>query len=378
MNNVVIVGAGKEGKGTFGDIFYENGWNISFLDNDLQVISKLNKKKEYFVTALYEDHSEEHIIKEFNAYLIQNHQDYASVIERADVIMLALYPEDIDEAAKNLTVNLKKRFIHNPNQNLTIIAGTNKNHFITHIEHSFISQLTDEEEKWFQGKIALRDMIVRRSSNSENTYDLHLTTKVVQTLLIQSPVYFNVEEFQWFELHEHLEMMKDIKIYTYNCPHVTCAFAGYLKGYKTIEEAQKDPNIKLLMDHCLSEAKKGILKEYPITEQELDDFVNAPKPLGEEEELISRVALDPIRKLSLNDRLTGNAVICLKHGIYPQYIIQSIANGMAYDEKNDKKAQYIQNLIIEKGISYAISQVIGLPENSIIVKGVIEAYNQIK
>ena len=30
MNNVVIVGAGKEGKGTFGDIFYENNWNITF------------------------------------------------------------------------------------------------------------------------------------------------------------------------------------------------------------------------------------------------------------------------------------------------------------------------------------------------------------
>ena len=32
--DVVIVGAGKEGKGTFGDIFYENKWNITFIDKD--------------------------------------------------------------------------------------------------------------------------------------------------------------------------------------------------------------------------------------------------------------------------------------------------------------------------------------------------------
>ena len=39
MKNVVIVGAGKEGKGTFGDIFYENKWNITFIDKDENVIA---------------------------------------------------------------------------------------------------------------------------------------------------------------------------------------------------------------------------------------------------------------------------------------------------------------------------------------------------
>ena len=38
MKNVVIVGAGKEGKGTFGDIFYENKWNITFIDKDENVL----------------------------------------------------------------------------------------------------------------------------------------------------------------------------------------------------------------------------------------------------------------------------------------------------------------------------------------------------
>ena len=43
MKNVVIVGAGKEGKGTFGDIFYENKWNITFIDKDENVINSLNE-----------------------------------------------------------------------------------------------------------------------------------------------------------------------------------------------------------------------------------------------------------------------------------------------------------------------------------------------
>lgn len=55
MKNVVIVGAGKEGKGTFGDIFYENKWNITFIDKDENVINSLNEKNSYIVEALYEN-----------------------------------------------------------------------------------------------------------------------------------------------------------------------------------------------------------------------------------------------------------------------------------------------------------------------------------
>lgn len=58
MKNVVIVGAGKEGKGTFGDIFYENKWNITFIDKDENVINSLNEKNSYIVEALYENYNE--------------------------------------------------------------------------------------------------------------------------------------------------------------------------------------------------------------------------------------------------------------------------------------------------------------------------------
>ena len=42
MNNVLIVGAGRLGKGFMGEIFDNAGWNLSFLDNDDTVIKELN------------------------------------------------------------------------------------------------------------------------------------------------------------------------------------------------------------------------------------------------------------------------------------------------------------------------------------------------
>ena len=41
MNNVLIIGAGKLGKGFIGEAFEKAKWNVTFLDKDSKVIKKL-------------------------------------------------------------------------------------------------------------------------------------------------------------------------------------------------------------------------------------------------------------------------------------------------------------------------------------------------
>ena len=241
MKNVVIVGAGKEGKGTFGDIFYENKWNITFIDKDENVINSLNEKNSYIVEALYENYNEKHIIDHYHAYLIDDYTNSYESILNADVIVLALYPEDIKEALSKLKFSLQKRIKSNYEQKLTILCGTNKNHMMSKLENFLLDDLKIEKE-WYCSNVALRDMIIRRSSNSDAKDAVQLTTKIVQTLLIQSPVYFDVSKFKWFELNNNLEMMKDIKLFTYNSPHAACAYVGY----KDIKLLKKRVKIKIL------------------------------------------------------------------------------------------------------------------------------------
>lgn len=377
MNNVVIVGAGKEGKGTFGDIFNENNWNITFLDKDESVINQLNSKGKYEVEALYVDHTELHDIMNYKAYLINKTLDYLDCIVDADVIVLALYPEDILNSLDYLSVGLKERAKNNSEKKLTILCGTNKNHMIKGIENYILNTLKIDN-LWYEKNVALRDMIIRRSSNASSTDATELTSKAVQTLLIQSPVYFAADEFRWFELCKNLEMMKDIKLYTYNSPHAACAYVGYNFGYKTIEDASKNPTIKKIMDGCIDEAKHGILQKFPISKEELDKFVDAPKPLGEETEYITRVAFDPIRKLARYDRLTGIAMICLENNIECPNLIKAIAYGMKYDYSGDPSAIEIQNFIKNDGLKIAISKVIGVEVNHKIIDAVAVEYENIK
>ena len=140
------------------------------------------------------------------------------------------------------------------------------------------------------------------------------------------------------------------------------------------EAAKKHLIAKVLIEVNVGreESKFGFLPE------ELDDFVDAPKPNGEEREYITRVALDPIRKLSRNDRLTGIAMICMENNIECPNLIKAIAYGMSYDCKEDISAKKIQNLILEKGIKKAISNVIGVDEMHPIIKKIQNEYLKIR
>lgn len=377
MDSILVVGAGKEGKGFIGETFSTDSWKVSFLDKDIRVIDAL-REGSYTVTVHQENGDFTRIIRDYDAYLTDEQYSCMEAVVNSDVIALALYPEDIPEAADYLGKGLSRRADLN-GKNLTIICCTNKNHLMPGIEDSFLKALaSDEARKWFKEHVALRDAIVRRSTSAETTYALELHSSVANTLLIQKPVFADFSKVHWIELCDHIEQLKDIKLYTINGPHATCAYAGYLKGYKTINEASADPEIAQLMHDVLAEAVPGLSREFDVPEKEIWDFCTLAQPKNDIVDQIYRVALDPIRKLGPNDRLTGNALFCLKHGIDPQALIQSIANGLAYDELRDEKAMEIQGYIRELGIEKAAARVCGLPENHELIQRVAEAYRTIR
>ena len=49
MKNVLIVGAGRLGKGFVGETFDNAGWNLTFLDKDPRVTEELRKDGCYYV-----------------------------------------------------------------------------------------------------------------------------------------------------------------------------------------------------------------------------------------------------------------------------------------------------------------------------------------
>lgn len=104
MKNVLIVGAGRLGKGFVGETFFNAGWHITFLDKDPRVIDELNKTKTYDVTVHTTEEVFTHTISNFDAYLIDDQQSVIDSFLKTDLVMLPLYPVDFEDAAKALAI----------------------------------------------------------------------------------------------------------------------------------------------------------------------------------------------------------------------------------------------------------------------------------
>lgn len=379
MNNIVIIGAGKEGKAYLGEVYDAAKWNVTFLDKDSRVIEALKEKGEYHVMVLRKDRTEQRIITGYEAYETDDSYSCMARIVDADVIALCLYPEDIEDAIRYIGPCLRKREMDNPEQNLLILSCTNKNHIMEKNEALFLGELPEEKQKtWYRERVAFRDVIVRRSGNAPSNYALDLTTKALQSLLIQGPVNVDLSGVEWMQVCDGVEFLKDIKLFVHNCPHAACAYMGYAKGYTTTQDAERDGEIAALMKGCLAEASEGIREEFHPTLEQLEIVGCSMKAKDDEVERISRVAENPIRKLGRHDRLTGAAMYCLKHGIEPVNIAKAIAYGLAYDDMEDPNAVRMQEMIAEKGIRPAAAQILGISEDEKLMNMVMEEYDKLK
>ena len=374
MKNVVIVGAGRLGKGFVGETFDQAGWNITFLDQDRKVIDALNQSGEYRVKVHRVEEIQNRVISGYQAYVCDEQYACMGAVLEADLMVLPLYPEDFAEAGRYLAPCLEEFYKIHPERKLTMICITNKNYLIPEIENGFKKYLTKSSRDWFEKNVAVRDAIIRRSTDAASNAALDVDTVAVNSLLIQGPVYNDFQDVEWMEVIDKVEMLKDIKVFVVNGPHASLAFLGYQKGLKTIPEAENDLQIREIVSEVTQELTEAVMKEYPITKEELHNLTYFAPAKGVLPDSIYRVAYDPIRKLSKGDRLTGSAELCFKHGIEYTAIAKAMAAGFKYSEPKDKNAVKLQEDIASIGIERAVSKYTGLEKNHPIVQRVIEEY----
>ena len=378
MKNVLIVGAGRLGKGFIAETFDRAGWNICFLDKDPRVKEELDREGCFYVKVHRTDRIEKRKVSGFQTFVCDPEHSCMNAFLKTDVIMLPLYPEDFEEAGYYLAPCFDEFYKVHPDRKLTLVCITNKNRLIPQIESAFQEKLQEETKKWFKDHVVIRDSIIRRSTDAENNYALHIDTVAVNSLLIQGPVYNDFDDVEWMELCDKLEMLKDIKVTAVNGPHASLAFLGYLKGYQTIPEAEADEEIAEIVEKVEQEIISGIMREYPVTSEELHNLIYFAPAKGVMPDSIYRVGYDPIRKLAFGDRLTGAARTCQKYGVSFKHIAIAIAAGFGYAEPRDRNAQILQADIRKMGIEKAVCRYTGLAENDEITKEILTQYDRLK
>lgn len=234
MKRVLIIGAGRLGKGFVGETFDNAGWNITFLDKDPRVIDELNRHNKYTVQVFRTDDIIMHEVTNFRAFATDD--NYSVMNDFWNLPLLCVrYIRKILKSLRIISENALNSSLKLTLIKMTLICLTNKNHIIKDIEARIAMPfLPAQARDWFDSHVAIRDSIVRRSTDAETHYATQIDSTAVASLLIQTPLYNDISDVEWLEPRDHLEMLKDIKVFTINGPHATTAYYGHLKGYNTI------------------------------------------------------------------------------------------------------------------------------------------------
>lgn len=362
QRKVLIIGAGRIGKGYIGEEFEKNNWNVVFLDKDPKVIDNLAKGS-YQVRIANHTQVYDRTVSKYRQILTSEHHKEIDDFLSADIVMIPVYPEDLKDIFEYLIFDFNAMAKRKPDKQLDIVLLTNKVYLVKKIYRLLEKSTSSELSEWINKHIFIRDAIIRRSTDAESNSALKLNSMDEAPLLVEAPLHIPSESILWVKTMKNVPTLKEVKIYTINGPHATTAFFGKYKNYTTIPDAQQDSDVSNLANEVLDETYKVCAKEFNITFEDMDHLTKLPSLKQEVPDSIKRVAYDPLRKLSNNDRLCGPIKLCEKYDLSHDGLDKAVALGLKYYDEDDPKSIEMQNLIKEKGILSAIKEITGLDDD---------------
>jgi len=154
------------------------------------------------------------------------------------------------------------------------------------------------------------------------------------------------------------------KLYIKNTGHMSIGILGYLKGYKLMDQAARDPEIFQLVDAATRESAQAVMTKHGFPAEEIEkyrtDFLEQMKsPFLPDD--IKRVIREPIRKLEREERLIGPAVLCYEQGRPPIALARIIRVAFNIINSDDPQSLDLQARLAAEGLESVIESVCGIP-----------------
>ena len=383
---IVIWGAGRIGRGFVGDIFNAANYQITFVDQSSELVNALiNNKKYRVVRAASKDDISAVDISNYAALHSSQISEIGEAIHSANIMAIAVYPQNFEEVASQLKAPLLDRFRKSVAL-LNILLCTNLVHAGPKFEALLVAGLSDEDRKIMEAKTGVVETLVIRicpdpPENVRKEFPLIVWTNGYASLPVNKSGFKGyLPDMDTFRYVADMRAEEQRKMYTYNMCHAVLSYHGHMAGHELLVDCLADEGIRKEATEALEEVSQALQKKHGFSKEAMDEWIkgvitqtNNPT-VGD---TVVRSANDPLRKLKREDRLIGPALLCLDNDIQPYSIIRAIGAAFHYKEGNDQASIKLQKLIREKGIRKTIIEVCGLAddENGLVQKILAEYQN---
>jgi mannitol-1-phosphate 5-dehydrogenase len=379
------IGAGNIGRALVGDVMSDAGMQITFADVNQELIDAINSEGGYPIDVVSLDGTNTKYIDGIEAISSLDEKAMIERIVNADIVTTAVGASILPRIAPTLAKGLAERMTRRPSDELhvVVIACENmekntealRDHILAALPDNKVRKAVLENVSFPNAAV---DRIVPNNAGASAHPLIVITEDYFQLAIDASGLMSDMPKIGSIEVVDDLEAVLAQKLFTLNGAHAAAAYWGYLRGYKTIDQAMSDADIEALVAGLMTEVSGILTSNYPsitpeaqkaFTEKVSRRFLN---PYLKDEP--SRVGREPKRKLSQSDRLIRPALLAIEGGDIPANLGMAIVGGFRFDNPNDTQSREIAHGIETEGIDAAVVAVTGLHASHPLVRTTVAGY----
>ena len=371
MRKVTIIGAGRTGRGTFGELFYsEGGFDIAFADINPDLVRSLREQGHFVTKQTDLDAGTSKVIRVdgFEAFDVQaDREAYLRRLADSELVAIAVFPASFDAVAKDLADMIRLRIKEGMTHKAAVIIGGNFVGLRSYFEGALQKLLDADELAVLNDQVALITSKANRKvtfSSDPDAEPLALEGDDKSALPVEDRFFFDegYEYPSFFQRSNDVELSMAEKIWSENLLHCSLGFMGAYKGCEYLNDAASDELCADLAGKAWREGRQALEAEFgiPMPGDSLLETMLGKFSSPFFRDRIDRVVRQPIRKLGKGDRFLGPALLCLKHGIMPFFILRAAAYGFFVLNAGDEQAAKIEETLASVPLGDAVIKITGL------------------
>jgi mannitol-1-phosphate 5-dehydrogenase len=370
----VIIGAGRIGCGFAGQLLHASGFKVVFVARQPIMVDYFNRVGAYRVCLANGPETKEIIVDGVRAVSATEPDKVAKEISQANLIVTAAGVSNLSEVAPLIAAGLQSRtgaLRHGVGdttgsapvnilafENLSDAGPLLRNLVANHLPVDF-----PLAKHGFSGTLVERAVTQQLGDPTEDEL-LTFVGDPPATFVVDGPSLCQpLPTIAGMIVANNYIAWIERKLYIFSAGHATCAYLGYLKGYRYIHTAIRDPEIRAAVLAAMSEGQHGLAARYGqeiagdenYLQEIISRFENAAL-----NDPITRVGRNPRRKLGANDRLVGAGRLAEKAGVIPEKLALAAAAALYFHNPADPSASDIQDEIEVTGIGKTLHHICGL------------------
>jgi mannitol-1-phosphate 5-dehydrogenase len=376
---ILIVGAGKIGRGYIAHLFYKSGYQIWFLDVSEPVVTLLNKEKRYRIDIAGDPKDQTEYIDVAGAFTLEDGSDQLIAILRdTDFLASSVGAANIESVARAIKKLLITAGRSKP---LNWIIAENANNPAKKIRATLLEEKDPAFEEFVNTRLGLIETQILRTGMPATEEVLQKEPLALRmqdwwTLPLDKDAFIGpIPAIKGFSPRSGFAHELTRKIYTFNGTNGPIAYIGWANGYMTLHESALA--FPAFFSEIQEESAFGLIREFGLDEKEQRAFMELAMKKYTDPALNDRVernASDTRRKLGKDERLLGPALLCLKHGKMPYAYAKAIAAAYHYTGSIDEGTREVQTTIYQHGIEEAIQKYSAIDASSPLYEFIVRSY----